>query len=105
MKKNKRFKCVRCGECCKGTMRLNDDDIEKLESVGFKKENFVESFNGVNYMKTIADQCMWLEKEGPNAYFCRIYPFRPKICEIYPGSDTKNCQPHMLGLPDSLDEK
>ena len=59
--------CLRhgCTECCKDTeMLLTNDDVERLERLGFHRSYFSREING------------WLR--------CLVYEGRPEGCRSYP---------------------
>lgn len=101
----KEHKCKRCGECCKGSPRLSEEDVEKILKLGVNKDDFIENINGVDYMKMINDQCvfLWLQKGGES--HCKIYSSRPEICRIYPGMNIENCQPEKWFFDEYLEKK
>lgn len=73
-----------CYQCCLETeMLLTNEDLERIESHGFKRENFclpqseVENFW---QLKNIENRCFFLSKNGK----CKIYDYRPVGCRVYP---------------------
>ncbi len=97
-------KCKRCGECCKLSPKLTNEDIRRIESLGAEKSFFVEIINGLSYMRTQNDQCVFLKKEN-GTHGCMIYDQRPAICRAYPSIDTENCTPEKFSFDDYLKRK
>ena len=73
----KKFKCLRCGNCCKLKVKLYPEDITKIKKAGYK--NFQEG----KYLKRINDYCMFLKIDNGKAV-CKINDIKPRICEKYP---------------------
>lgn len=84
-----RFKCLRCGECCKGesTVSLTEKEVEEISNfLGMVKENFLELYTiskGPHRleMKVIDGHCVFFE---PETKICKIHPVKPKICKDWP---------------------
>ena len=69
-----------CSECCLETeMTLSEKDITRIESLGYKIEEFLEEKEGFMTLKNIDKQCFFL-KDG----LCSIYDNRPYGCRFYP---------------------
>ena len=91
-----RFKCKRCAiYCCKlGGPSLTKEDIEQIESAGYKISEFVEDAKRryrnnslmISEMKSRKDgSCIFLRTdEKRNTYKCSIYEIRPTLCRLYP---------------------
>lgn len=90
---HKRFNCTHCGYCCTLILKLSKRDIERIEAVGYKKEDFLEPYS--DNVKLVDDKCYFLCKDG-SKYACRIYDSRPNICRIYPSynPEMKDCREH-----------
>lgn len=86
-------KYVRCGfrdchKCCLETeMLLTQEDLERIESHGHKREEFClppEKADGFwqlrNIESPIGKKCYFLEDNGR----CGIYEYRPDGCKLYP---------------------
>jgi Fe-S-cluster containining protein len=95
------FICKKCGKCCIAyTVKLSDEDIKRIESLGFKKIDFAvpDDFDikaGKYALKRTNNQCIFLEKRK-NGYFCKIYGARPEICSKYPFIESdkiEGCEP------------
>ncbi len=96
LERSLRFRCKRCAiYCCKlGGPCLTQEDIEQIESVGYKGSAFVESSQRkygnhsllTSAMKNRKDgTCIFLRTdEGRNTYECSIYQTRPIICRLFP---------------------
>lgn len=78
----KDFTCIRCGNCCKMKLVVNDYDIQKIEEKGY--EDFYEKdVLGRTVLKMIDNKCIFL-KENEHSYYCEVYEYRPNSCEKYP---------------------
>ena len=87
--KGRKFKCLRCGCCCRYHVKLNKEDIARLKKAG--KTDFIE--NG-NYLKRINGNCKYLQMKNGVAK-CSIDKIKPKICRawpIYPLSVDTRCR-------------
>ncbi|MCW4006099.1 MAG: YkgJ family cysteine cluster protein [Candidatus Bathyarchaeota archaeon] len=75
--------CTRCGVCCTKTqMLLSNEDISRLESLGYPKSSFVR-FDKDSYaiLKNRKGYCVFYD---PQKMQCNIYPNRPAGCRVYP---------------------
>ncbi len=86
----------RCSKCCIETeMPLTKRDIQRIENLGFKEEDFVRYVDGIPVLKTKEDgSCVFLE-DGK----CKIYKYRPDGCRLYPlvwvkGIERATLDPH-----------
>jgi Fe-S-cluster containining protein len=96
LERSLRFKCKKCATfCCKlGGPFLTKEDVEKIESVGHKTNEFVEDSKrkyGNHFLMTSAmknrkdGSCIFLRTdEKRNAYECSIYEIRPVLCRLFP---------------------
>lgn len=90
---NFRFRCVEeCGRCCESLeIPLRDEDIEKIEELGYNAWEFVDyeklfyrrdKFLGYGIKKNpVTEACVFLDPETKK---CKIYPHRPLACRLYP---------------------
>ncbi len=70
-----------CGKCCYDTeMPLTEEDIERIEKLGFKREEFVVEVDGIPRLRNVEGKCFFLDESNR----CRIYENRPIGCRIYP---------------------
>ncbi len=70
-----------CGKCCYETeMPLTEEDIERIERLGFKREEFVVEVDGIPQLRNVGGKCFFLDESNR----CRIYENRPIGCRIYP---------------------
>ena len=76
--KRRKFKCLRCGQCCRLRVKLSKEDIKRLEDSGVK--DFIE---GKNWLKRVNGYCKFLEIKNGKAK-CMVYDARPKICRVWP---------------------
>jgi Fe-S-cluster containining protein len=75
----KKYKCIRCGKCCKLRVDLSEEDINKIKKAGYKdfltKDNNLKKINGYCLFMTLDNgitSCK-LEKSG-----------KPSICRNFP---------------------
>ncbi|WP_297500449.1 YkgJ family cysteine cluster protein [Thermococcus sp.] len=88
-----RFKCLdNCGECCEMLeIPLRDEDIARIEGLGYNAWEFVDYeklfYRGDKFLgyalkkRAFDDACIFLDPETKR---CRIYPYRPLACRLYP---------------------
>ncbi len=70
----------RCVACCIETeMPLTEDDLKRIEKLGFKRGDFTVEAEGETRLRNRAKKCFFL-KDGK----CGIYESRPEGCRIYP---------------------
>ncbi len=70
-----------CGKCCYETeMPLTEEDIERIERLGFKRKEFVVEVDGIPRLRNVGGKCFFLDEFNR----CRIYENRPIGCRIYP---------------------
>jgi len=72
-----RHGCVAC--CIETEMPLTEDDIKRIENLGFKRIDFTVESEGETRLKNRSNKCYFLE-DGK----CMIYENRPEGCRIYP---------------------
>ena len=75
------FKCIRCGSCCKLSVKLTKGDISSIRSK--TKMDFIEYRKGVPYLMRKNNYCVFLSLDRGVAK-CKIYKYRPKICRNFP---------------------
>ncbi len=72
--------CLSCGICCTATeMILTTSDIERIERLGFKREDFAELVDGFFRLKNVEGRCVFFKDNR-----CTIYDYRPIGCSLYP---------------------
>lgn len=72
---------VFCGKCCYNTeMPLTEEDVERIESLGYSRRDFAVKVNGIYRLRNVNGKCYFLDDENR----CKIYDFRPIGCRIYP---------------------
>lgn len=77
-----KFRCIKCGICCIGTeMELLAEDIKRIESAGYKLEEFAVEINGIYRLKNVDGHCVFYDAATRT---CKIYPIRPVGCRLYP---------------------
>ena len=73
--------CGLCGLCCFQTeMPLSEDDIRRLEGLGYRKEDFSIIVNGIRRLRNVNGRCFFLSPDNR----CVIYSERPEGCRLYP---------------------
>ncbi|MEM4729665.1 MAG: dCTP deaminase [Thermoplasmata archaeon] len=71
---------LECSRCCEGTeMPLTSGDIERIEALGFRREDFIISTKGWTRLRNVNGACFFLR-----GGICSIYPHRPEGCRLYP---------------------
>jgi Fe-S-cluster containining protein len=64
-------------------MLLTQEDLERIESQGYKRRDFCinrKQAGGFWQLRNVENRCYFLLKEGK----CSIYDIRPKGCKLYP---------------------
>ena len=69
--------CVLC--CVETEMPLTEEDIDRLEKLGFKRADFSVEVGGETRLRNVSKRCFFLQSGR-----CRIYGDRPEGCRIYP---------------------
>lgn len=78
----KRDYCLKCGKCCLNTeMILLDEDIKRIQKLGYKIDFFVRKLHNYNVLKNTRGHCVFFE---PKSKKCKIYENRPLGCRLYP---------------------
>jgi len=72
-----RHGCVAC--CIETEMPLTEEDLKRIEKLGFKRIDFTVEAEGETHLKNRDKMCYFLE-DG----MCLIYENRPEGCRIYP---------------------
>ncbi len=63
-------------------MELTEDDIRRIESLGYSRSFFTElGEDGIYRLRNVSGACVFLDRQKG---LCRIYPYRPFGCRIYP---------------------
>jgi lysine-N-methylase len=85
-----RYSCHACGNCCRDfTVQLRDEDVQRLDRQGWKKELGFEpwvEFRGGKFLRQRSDgACIFLEDDG----LCRIHARhglqeKPVACRSFP---------------------
>lgn len=69
-----------CYQCCLDTeMTLSEEDITRIEKLGYKSEEFLEDKDGFMALRNIDNHCIFLKNK-----MCSIYEIRPQGCRFYP---------------------
>ena len=70
-----------CGLCCFQTeMPLSEEDIRRLEKLGYRKEDFSILVDGIRRLRNVSGRCFFLSSDNR----CVIYSGRPEGCRLYP---------------------
>lgn len=73
-----------CHKCCLETeMLLSNEDITRIEKLGYKVEEFCldpKAANGFYQLQNVDGRCFFLSEIGK----CTIYADRPMGCRFYP---------------------
>jgi|UniRef100_A0A7V4JRB3 Fe-S-cluster containining protein len=85
----KKFKCKRCGSCCKGesTVSLSKKDILKIaQFLNLSEKDFLELYTVKKgkfriEMKVKDEFCIFFDKEKRG---CKIHPVKPEKCKEWP---------------------
>lgn len=72
-----RHGCVAC--CIETEMPLTEDDLKRIEKLGFERSDFTIEAEGETRLKNKAKKCFFLEDNR-----CKIYESHPEGCRIYP---------------------
>ncbi len=62
-------------------MELLPEDIERLISLGFRLRDFACYKAGYVRLKNVNGHCVFFDERAKS---CRIYPYRPIGCRLYP---------------------
>ncbi len=63
-------------------MPLTKEDIERIEKLGYSRSYFVQvDENGIPRLRNVNGHCVFLD---PRTGRCKIYPYRPLGCRLYP---------------------
>jgi Fe-S-cluster containining protein len=75
----RKFKCLRCGRCCRLTVNLTEEEINKIKKAGYK-----DFFTKDNKLKKVNGYCVFLTlNNGITA--CKLEnSAKPKICKDFP---------------------
>jgi Fe-S-cluster containining protein len=69
-----------CVSCCHETeMLLLNDDVRRIEGLGFRGDFFISKFRGFKKLKNSNGRCVFHDGEQ-----CTIYSNRPSGCRLYP---------------------
>ena len=61
-------------------MPLTNEDIERIEKLGYRRQEFAVKVDGIYRLRNIDGKCYFLDESNR----CRIYDHRPIGCRIYP---------------------
>ncbi len=70
----------KCYQCCLDTeMTLSEEDITRIEKLGYEIYEFLEEKDGFMTLRNIDNHCIFLKNTR-----CSIYENRPQGCRFYP---------------------
>ena len=77
------MQCSSCGVCCERTeMLLSKEDVERLESAGFSRDEFTSTGeDGLTRLRNVGEWCYFYD---PAEKTCQVYEERPLGCRLYP---------------------
>ncbi|MGQ9625045.1 MAG: YkgJ family cysteine cluster protein [Candidatus Bathycorpusculaceae bacterium] len=77
------MRCSRCGACCRKTeMLLSEEDIKRLEKIGYSREEFVRyDRQAFAKLRNRHGHCVFYDF---NKDLCKVYKYRPLGCRVYP---------------------
>ncbi len=61
-------------------MPLSQDDVRRLERLGYRKEDFSIVVGGIRRLRNVSGRCFFLSPDGR----CTVYSERPEGCRLYP---------------------
>lgn len=74
--------CRSCGVCCRATeMVLLSEDAERLEQLGYRREDFAVESGGLLRLRNVGGYCYFYDRATG---LCRVYEHRPLGCRLYP---------------------
>jgi Fe-S-cluster containining protein len=71
------FGCILC--CLSTEMLLSDEDVRRIEKLGFNRSYFVHGDDGWLVLNNTDRKCVFHDGEK-----CKIYESRPEGCKFYP---------------------
>jgi Fe-S-cluster containining protein len=60
-------------------MPLSQSDLNRISNLGYNIHSFSLKNGSDRQLKNYSDECVFLGKKG-----CKIYPYRPEGCLLYP---------------------
>lgn len=76
------MQCSNCGRCCEETeMELSSRDVERLEEMGYHREEFTVTDKDVTRLRNVNGHCYFYSLAHKK---CKIYMGRPLGCYLYP---------------------
>lgn len=88
--------CNFCGLCCTQAVRVTEEDIQRIEKLGHKREDFtVKDVDGQLLLKRENGYCTFFRDKG-NYGGCSIYENRPDICRDWPGKKICDLKDNVL---------
>ncbi|MEM1852797.1 MAG: YkgJ family cysteine cluster protein [Thermofilaceae archaeon] len=72
--------CLSCGLCCRETeMVLTPSDVERLELLGYRREEFAVYDGRFHRLRNVDGRCFFYRGGR-----CVVYDYRPIGCSMYP---------------------
>ena len=82
----RKFKCLRCGKCCKLRVNLSEKDINKIKKAGYKDFLYNDFLGGKNQLKKINGHCIFMNIDK-GITSCKLEnSAKPEICRNFPHS-------------------
>lgn len=80
------WKCDMCGRCCKAwDIQISNDDISRLEALGYEKASFVKEKKGKKCLRKRLRWCVFLGKDMKCLMQKRHgYDAKPAVCRAFP---------------------
>ena len=85
-----RYRCTRCGACCRwsGYVWLTDEEVGQLAgSLGLSVDEFTDRYTrltddrrGLSLVERADESCVFLTDTN----HCQVYPVRPQQCRDFP---------------------
>jgi Fe-S-cluster containining protein len=79
------FICQKCGKCCSiFRIFLTENDIVKIEKLGYAREEFVDYYKERKVISRINNNCFFVKFDKEGSGLCGIYKHRPISCRMSP---------------------
>lgn len=62
-------------------MTLLEEDMKRIEALGFQREEFAWFDGNFWRLRNVNGHCVFFD---PQTRLCKIYPYRPVGCRLYP---------------------
>lgn len=78
------IECTRCGECCKGSIPVLENEVKEIEVLAGISANvfaYMDHEGHWRFRTQNNNYCFWFSEEDKR---CKIYFLRPTVCRDYP---------------------